>query len=1051
MVSRRRFWDVIIPFLKIKQKIWVATNSTNDAISDIMFRTGASDTERLRIDDSGNVGIGTTSPSEMLEVAGTVKAQAFVDSSGNSKGAFIDTGTTAYYTNGNVGIGTSSPSGVLDIVGSTAVNPGIELTTADTGNLNIMMKLMGATNTERAIGFYDNETLAWWFGRDNFGDANDGLGFYNGSRAEFSLVMKDSGNVGIGTGSPGAKLEVAGSMIIDGEITKTGITKPSGWGGGLTTYDIYSSATIAVGDSSGTIASYFNNSGKALFGGPLYVGEELGSGETAFTAANENNILAVNGYGTALKWCVYNTNCSYGIGTNTSQLNIFGKNINGINFEVQNNSNAMTIDNNGNVGIGKTSPLAKLHIDADDSNGIIIEDSEQASYGAAIKFRNESQAHYTIGHKGSSFVIAETSSMGASIWNGSNTPEDRLLIDTDGNVGIGISTPGTKLDVNGTVTATDFVKSDGTSISGGAFSLNGTNAYYSAGNVGIGTSSPSAPFHVISSGSTSPHTNGVYVWSDDASKPAMLASRVNGGGSGDPLISLDISGVTGWSIGVDNDNDDKLKFSNDWDQLDNNTAMTIDTNGNVGIGTTSPGEKLVVDGNINVNNMISLEGGHSNPEITFYSGTWGDDIYIGGGGSTVIGSGEFAINADTSNTFTAEDLILGADYEIRFFTNAQTYNSKVEAMTIGTNGNVYISSVLRADGGVYVGDDESIYRAAEDHIRTDDHFDSTASIRAPVYYDYNDTTYYIDPNGSSYLAGNLAMSNNQEISWSANTDLGFIKFISTSDSTGGSYLEIGTRDNSNEPIIFTQSGNERMRVHTNGYVGIGTSSPTQKLHVNGDLKVDGTITATEISGDAAIPSGLISMWSGTIANIPSGWALCNGSNGTPDLRGRFVVGYSGSGDYASIGNTGGSDSRTLTTANMPSHNHSGSIGARDTNHTHSGTSGNNNQNHSHSVNSDGNHRHGINTRQDDWNDSGGDGPSWGDGDNGTYTVHTWNMNYAGSHTHGLGNQSANHTHSFTTGNESTSHSHSLTINSSGSGTAFDNRPAYYVIAFIMKL
>jgi microcystin-dependent protein len=39
-----------------------------------------------------------------------------------------------------------------------------------------------------------------------------------------------------------------------------------------------------------------------------------------------------------------------------------------------------------------------------------------------------------------------------------------------------------------------------------------------------------------------------------------------------------------------------------------------------------------------------------------------------------------------------------------------------------------------------------------------------------------------------------------------------------------------------------------------------------------------------------IPSGLIAMWSGTIATIPSGWYLCNGSNGTPDLRDRFIVG-----------------------------------------------------------------------------------------------------------------------------------------------------------------
>ena len=247
---------------------------------------------------------------------------------------------------------------------------------------------------------------------------------------------------------------------------------------------------------------------------------------------------------------------------------------------------------------------------------------------------------------------------------------------------------------------------------------------------------------------------------------------------------------------------------------------------------------------------------------------------------------------------------------------------------------------------------------------------------------------------------------------------------------------------------------EALEVYGNTTISGGLTAT--EIDVVGDATFTGSVTASEFMGDGsnltgvdAIPPGLISMWSGTIANIPEGWVLCDGTNNTPDLRGRFVVGYSGSGDYASIGNTGGSDSRTLTTSNMPSHNHSGSIGARDTNHTHSGTSGNNNQNHSHTMNSGGSHSHGINTFQDDWNDSGGIGPSWGDGDNGTNAAHH-STAAAGSHSHGMNNQTANHDHSFTTGTESSSHSHSLSINNSGSGTAFDNRPSYYVVAFIMK-
>lgn len=67
------------------------------------------------------------------------------------------------------------------------------------------------------------------------------------------------------------------------------------------------------------------------------------------------------------------------------------------------------------------------------------------------------------------------------------------------------------------------------------------------------------------------------------------------------------------------------------------------------------------------------------------------------------------------------------------------------------------------------------------------------------------------------------------------------------------------------------------------------------------------------------PVGGIIMWSGAIANIPWGWALCDGANGTPDLRDRFVV---GAGSSYAVGATGGEATHTLTTDEMPTHAHS---------------------------------------------------------------------------------------------------------------------------------
>lgn len=153
------------------------------------------------------------------------------------------------------------------------------------------------------------------------------------------------------------------------------------------------------------------------------------------------------------------------------------------------------------------------------------------------------------------------------------------------------------------------------------------------------------------------------------------------------------------------------------------------------------------------------------------------------------------------------------------------------------------------------------------------------------------------------------------------------------------------------------------------------------------------------------PAGGIIMWSGSIATIPSGWLLCDGTSGTPDLTGRFVVhADADSGGTYAPGATGGADSVTLSTAQIPSHTHS-----------FSGTTG-----------GAGSHSHTINTVTQ----IGFGGLVTG------VTEETINPGVATSEpTNGVGD----HTHSF-----------SGTTGGAGSSNAHENRPPYYALAYIMK-
>jgi hypothetical protein len=111
----------------------------------------------------------------------------------------------------------------------------------------------------------------------------------------------------------------------------------------------------------------------------------------------------------------------------------------------------------------------------------------------------------------------------------------------------------------------------------------------------------------------------------------------------------------------------------------------------------------------------------------------------------------------------------------------------------------------------------------------------------------------------------------------------------------------------------------------------GTLDVTGNLHLDGSAGTAGQVLVSAGSGSTptwgnAFVAGMIMLWSGSSASIPSGWLLCNGSNSTPDLRNRFVV---GAGSTYAVGATGGS-----ADAIVVSHNHTATSTVTDNGHSH---------------------------------------------------------------------------------------------------------------------
>jgi hypothetical protein len=258
------------------------------------------------------------------------------------------------------------------------------------------------------------------------------------------------------------------------------------------------------------------------------------------------------------------------------------------------------------------------------------------------------------------------------------------------------------------------------------------------------------------------------------------------------------------------------------------------------------------------------------------------------------------------------------------------------------------------------------------------------------------------------------------ITYKVNQDEGASKSI---------HLKVSTTSTNTENIVFNTD--DSLVYATVSYVNNHINDKTNPHEVTkeqlGLENVDNTADSDKNVANAAklagytldelksifFPKGLISKWSGTIATIPSGWYLCNGQNGTPDLRKKFIYGAS---TDAEIGTTGGSADAVVV-----SHSHSASSDSQGS-HAHGAW-----------TDTQGAHAHGLKSRV--IYPSGGSNRAVDPVSGGEIVSNT---ELAGAHAHNIGMNAAG------------SHGHNITIDANGEAGTGKNLPPYMYLAYIMK-
>jgi len=808
---------------------------------------------------AGNVGIGTINPVAKLHISGTT--------AGNY-GQYLDTVFTG--TSQNVGLRFYPRQTSISTGGYYGIDARPVFASTDAGTQPVIYGLLGIPTISSSASANVTSSIGGYFRADNLstsgsvlynsigveivnpssaGTITNNYGLYitnqtAGSNTNYAIYSGGgtnyfSGDVGIGTPTPGTKLDIVGSL------RNTLTTTFSALGGG-------GASSVVMTDNSGQLFA----TSTAAFGG-------LPTGTTGQTLRN-------NGTGWIADSNLFNNGADVSIGSTNPWYKLDVSN--GGSFGLTNKTPATT---------GSQNLPGSLNFDGYGWNG----------YYAVLASRPIKGQIMVSGTYSTSSVSVEPNMIFSLQGTGGNglaradTLTERMRITNNGLVGIGTTYPMYNLDVAGGINGTN-IYINGTPISTGGgdlWSSSGANIYYTAGNVGVGTTNPLSTFNVKGTIRLSGATSGYVGLAPASAAGSVTYTLPTTAGTNGYVLTTNGSGGLSWSAGgagsqtpwIANVNaagytlyGSSVAFGN---LLLDSTSNA--TKGNVGIGTTNPLNKVQIGPNpsgwsgedflvSNSNGSISMRNnsgdsyifstnplrfllGSSATQAMSLSATSVDiatninlsratsrTIFYGTTGVAAPGAGSIGEKIQlygTAGTVGVSDYALGIEGNNLWFNSNggyKWYRASSPIMVIDNSSNVGIGTTGPGAKLDIIGSLKNSLAVTHSAlgglgtaslVMTDNNGQLFATSTAAIGgLPAGVTGQTLRHNGTGWIADSNLFNNGTNVSIGTTTAVGLLNVYSTASSTSG------------------------LVVSNNGYVGIGTTNPSAKLTVGNDLGLSGT-------------------------------------------------------------------------------------------------------------------------------------------------------------------------------------------------------------------